>query len=105
MKKHFIKKAVAMISMLVTVWAVNEAPHELYMKSEVIKYFGKYYNSLKLFLGTGSETTKVTHNFEIQFGRPNVLIGDDAKAKWGIKCGRDEPNEQTSCVYNSVLTV
>lgn len=102
MKSTFLRKAAVLALVVTAATSLNEAPHELYMKSDVIKYFGKYYNSLKLYLGTGNETAKASNHFQISFGRSNTLLGDKQLAGWGVDCGSDEPDPQSTCVFNSV---
>ena len=94
-----------MMILLGTAFSTNEAPNELYMSSSVIRYFGRYYNSLKLYIGTGKESDLIHHNFQIALGRSDVLLGDKDKVKWGVDCGQDEPNKASTCMYKSVNTI
>ena len=93
------------MTLLISVLALNEAPNELYMDSRVIKYYGKYYNSLKLYLGTGETNEKNNMEFEISIGRSDVLVGDSSKLDWGVGCGKDTEDKDSSCQYQSVMII
>lgn len=80
----------------------NETSSDLYMKSQVIKYYNSYYNSLRLFVGTGNNSDKISLDFEISLGRSNVIIGNNEKVGWGIDCGADTEDVKSTCIYNSV---
>ena len=85
------------MTLLISVLANNEAPTELYMDSKVIKYYGKYYNSLKLFLGTGEKNEKNNMQFEIAIGRSDVILGQKDKVDWGVSCNKDTEDKDSSC--------
>lgn len=72
-------------------------PTDLYMHSSVIKFQYKYFNSLRLFIGTGQESKKESIDMEISLGRSNTLIGNNSDVKWGVDCSKDSSNNLTSC--------
>ena len=102
MTSSILNKLGLFLTLAAALLAVNEAPNELYMKSQVIKYYGRYYNSLRLYLNDGSKTDKTHHDFQISIGRSNVLLGDKNAVDWGITCGKDEEDPSSSCEYKSV---
>jgi hypothetical protein len=69
------------------------------MHSSVNKFQYKYFNSLRLFVGTGEESSKNSLDMEVSLGRPNTLIGHNPDVKWGVDCSKDAPNNSSSCQF------
>ena len=97
-----LKSFALALTLLISVSANNEAPTELYMDSKVIKYYGKYYNSLKLYLGTGQTNEKNNMLFELSIGRSDVLVGNKDKVDWGVNCPKDSEDKNSSCQLSQV---
>lgn len=71
---------------------------ELYMKSNVVKFDYKYFNSLKLFVGTGDHDKNHSLDLEISLGRSNTLIGNKSgNVNWGVDCPANTPDKSSSC--------
>lgn len=89
-------------TLLALISCENTAPKDLYMTGSVIKYYGHYYNSLKLFMGSGESSIKFPVWMSIMIGRNNTIIGDSDLVGWGLKCPKDKPDEATSCQSSGV---
>lgn len=76
--------------------------NDLYMTGSVIKYYGHYYNALKLFMGSGENKAKTPIWLSIMIGRNNTIIGDSDQVNWGIKCPKDQPEKDNSCQASGV---
>ena len=61
------------------------------------------YNSFRLYIGPKNNEENVFSDFEVSMSRSNILIGQHAKAGWGINCGADQEDSNTSCQYDSVI--
>ena len=82
--------------------SLSDPPLDFFTHSSVVKCFNRYYNSLRLYIGSGYEKNKENIDMEISLGRSNTLIGlsSNENVKWGVECS--EEGKDNTCQIQKV---
>lgn len=75
----------------------NDLPLNFSLTPSALFISESFANGVELEIATGNEITKGLRRFEINFGYSSIIIGNEMKVNWGIKCDSTHTKERNSC--------